>query len=222
MLHTGTLHAIGAGTFVHEIEQPSDLTFRISDWGCPTGRQLHRAEALRAVDPSRHAVPAGSGFRLDGGALEVPQFRLELPDVTAGAVRRDPGGRSLEIITTLRSELRLAGDGWTERLWRPRDAGRAGIGRGLYDRRRSRRDRRGRAAAVAHRGRSSWTVNRPAVERCGAGTIRSPGERNRADTPRSGSVADRLATETAQQRTVQPPGGWLPSPVPTRSRRPAA
>jgi mannose-6-phosphate isomerase len=118
MLHTGTLHAIGAGTFVYEIEQPSDLTFRISDWGRPTGRQLHRAEALRAVDPSRHAVPAGRGFRLDGGALEVPQFRLELPDATAGAVRRDPGGRSLEIITTLRGELRLAGDGWTERLSR--------------------------------------------------------------------------------------------------------
>lgn len=116
MLHTGTLHAIGAGTFVFEIEQPSDLTFRISDWGRPAGRQLHRVEALRAVDPARHAVPAGHGFRLEGGALEVPEFRLELPDVTAGAVRRDPGGRSLEIVTTLRGELRLAGDGWSEIL----------------------------------------------------------------------------------------------------------
>lgn len=116
MLHTGTLHAIGAGTFVYEIEQPSDITFRISDWGRPTGRQLHRAEALRAVDPARHAVPAGSAFRLDGGALEVPQFRLELPDVSGASVRREPGGRSLEIITALRGELRLAGDGWSETL----------------------------------------------------------------------------------------------------------
>ena len=116
MLHTGTLHAIGAGTFVYEIEQPSDITFRISDWGRPTGRQLHRAEALRTVDPARHAVPVGSGFRLDGGALEVPQFRLELPDVSGTSVRREPGGRSLEIVTALRGELRLAGDGWSEAL----------------------------------------------------------------------------------------------------------
>lgn len=116
MLHTGTLHAIGAGTFVFEIEQPSDITFRISDWGRPTGRQLHRAEAVRTVDAARHAVPAGSAFRLDGGALEVPQFRLELPDVTAGAVRREPGGESLEVVTALRGTLRLAGDGWSETL----------------------------------------------------------------------------------------------------------
>jgi mannose-6-phosphate isomerase len=117
MLQTGTLHAIGAGTFVFEIEQPSDLTFRISDWGRPTGRQLHRDEALRAVDPARQAIPAGSGFRLDGGALEVPEFRLELPDVTSAPVRREPGGRSLEIVTALRGDLRLTGDdGWHETL----------------------------------------------------------------------------------------------------------
>lgn len=116
MLRTGTLHAIGAGTFVYEIEQPSDLTFRISDWGRPTGRQLHRAEALRAVDPARHAVPAGTGFHLDGGVLEVPEFRLELPDVTAAPVRREPGGRSLEMVTALRGSLHLAGDGWAETL----------------------------------------------------------------------------------------------------------
>ncbi len=116
MLHTGTLHAIGAGTFVFEIEQPSDITFRISDWGRPTGRQLHRAEALRTVDPARHAVPAGSGFRLDGGALVVPQFRLELPDVSGGAVRRQPGGETLEVVTALRGTLRLSGDAWSETL----------------------------------------------------------------------------------------------------------
>jgi mannose-6-phosphate isomerase len=116
MLRTGTLHAIGAGTFVYEIEQPSDLTFRISDWGRPTGRQLHRAEALRAVDPGRHAVPAGDGFRLTGGALEVPEFRLELPDVTDGPVRREPAGETLEVVTALRGALQLTGEGWAETL----------------------------------------------------------------------------------------------------------
>lgn len=115
MLHPGTLHAIGAGTFVYEIEQPSDLTFRISDWGRPTGRKLHVDEALRAIDPDAHAVPVGSGFVLDGGALEVPEFRLELPGL-ATPVKRAPGGHSLEIVTPLRGALRVEGAGWSEVL----------------------------------------------------------------------------------------------------------
>ena len=60
LIRAGTMHAIGAGAFVYEIEQPSDLTFRISDWGRPTGRTLHVAEALRAIRPALHAEAAGS------------------------------------------------------------------------------------------------------------------------------------------------------------------
>ncbi|HSP20430.1 MAG TPA: type I phosphomannose isomerase catalytic subunit [Myxococcaceae bacterium] len=115
LVHAGTLHAIGAGAFVYEIEQPSDLTFRISDWGRPTGRILHVAEALRALRPELHAEPCGEGFRLADGALEVEAFRLELPDLARPA-RRAPGGRSLEVVTAIRGTLGLAGDGWTAEL----------------------------------------------------------------------------------------------------------
>jgi mannose-6-phosphate isomerase len=113
-LPPGTLHAIGAGTFVFEIEQPSDLTFRISDWG-RTGRPLHIAEALRALRPELDAEPVGTGFRLDRGALELDGFRMELPDLAAPVTRR-PGGRSCEVVTALRGPLRLEGDGWSETL----------------------------------------------------------------------------------------------------------
>lgn len=115
LIRAGTLHAIGAGAFVYELEQPSDLTFRVSDWGRPTGRTLHVAEALRAVDPALNAVPAGTGFRLTGGALEVPELRLELPDL-ASPVDRTPAGRTLEVVTAIRGTLRLEGAGWTETL----------------------------------------------------------------------------------------------------------
>jgi mannose-6-phosphate isomerase len=115
LIRAGTLHAIGAGAFVYEIEQPSDLTFRISDWGRPAGRTLHVAEALRALRPALRAEPVGSGFRLDGGALEVPEFRLELPDL-ATPVDRRPGGRSCEVVTAIRGTLRVTGDGWSETL----------------------------------------------------------------------------------------------------------
>jgi mannose-6-phosphate isomerase len=121
LIRAGTIHAIGAGLLVYEIEQPSDLTYRISDWGRPstTARPLHTREALRAVVPGFHAVPSGSGWSLDGGALTVREFRLEL--VTAGAtgtatVERHPGGASLEVVTAARGRVDVSGDGWHETL----------------------------------------------------------------------------------------------------------
>lgn len=53
-LETGTIHAIGAGVMLAEIQQTSDITYRIYDWnrvdasGNP--RQLHVEEALEAMN----------------------------------------------------------------------------------------------------------------------------------------------------------------------------
>lgn len=116
LLHAGTLHAIGAGTFVYEVEQPSDLTFRISDWGRPTGRPLHVAEALRALRPDRHAERCGAGFRLDGGVLQTPELRLELPDLASSPAARTPARETCEVVTAARGSIRLEGDGWSETL----------------------------------------------------------------------------------------------------------
>lgn len=54
MIHAGTVHAIGGGVLLAEIQQMSDATFRVYDWG-RTGadgkpRKLHIAEALEAID----------------------------------------------------------------------------------------------------------------------------------------------------------------------------
>jgi mannose-6-phosphate isomerase len=50
----GTVHAIGAGIVLAEVQQSSDATFRIHDWGRlgPDGKplRLHLAEALEAID----------------------------------------------------------------------------------------------------------------------------------------------------------------------------
>lgn len=50
----GRVHAIGAGVLVAEIQQTSDITYRIFDWNRVDangkGRQLHTEEALDAID----------------------------------------------------------------------------------------------------------------------------------------------------------------------------
>jgi mannose-6-phosphate isomerase len=49
----GTVHAIGAGTLLAEIQQTSDVTYRIYDWDRPdvdgNMRELHTEEALEAI-----------------------------------------------------------------------------------------------------------------------------------------------------------------------------
>ena len=50
----GRLHAIGGGNLVVEIQENSDTTYRVFDWGRTDDqgqpRALHRAESMRAID----------------------------------------------------------------------------------------------------------------------------------------------------------------------------
>jgi mannose-6-phosphate isomerase len=53
----GLIHALGAGTFVAEVQTPSDTTFRIYDWSTEYGRAprpLHPAESMASIrlDPT--------------------------------------------------------------------------------------------------------------------------------------------------------------------------
>ena len=51
---TGRVHAIGAGVLLAEIQQTSDITYRIYDWDRPnpdgTFRDLHTEQAIDAID----------------------------------------------------------------------------------------------------------------------------------------------------------------------------
>lgn len=51
----GTVHAICAGVVLLEVQQVSDITFRIYDWNRRPARQLHLAEARRALASHPHA-----------------------------------------------------------------------------------------------------------------------------------------------------------------------
>ena len=53
MIPAGTVHAIGKGVLLAEIQQPSDITFRIYDWNRVdeqgNSRELHTEEAFEAI-----------------------------------------------------------------------------------------------------------------------------------------------------------------------------
>ncbi len=81
----GRVHAIGKGCLVAEIQQSSDITYRIFDYNRPgldgRPRQLHTAEAAEAIDfsvgtPSRVNLPVQSPFfHTDRLPLSGPAWR---------------------------------------------------------------------------------------------------------------------------------------------------
>lgn len=60
LIPAGTIHAIGEGVLLAEIQQTSDTTFRLHDWGRVgmdgLPRQLHIREALECTDYSRGPI----------------------------------------------------------------------------------------------------------------------------------------------------------------------
>lgn len=80
-LPSGTVHALGAGVLVAEVQTPSDTTFRVYDWAAEygrAGRELHVEQALSCIDFGQ-APPA---TRLDkntthGRLVETAFFTID-------------------------------------------------------------------------------------------------------------------------------------------------
>lgn len=53
-LPAGLVHAVGQGNFIYEVQQTSDTTYRIDDWG--RGRPLHRENAALALKPELRPI----------------------------------------------------------------------------------------------------------------------------------------------------------------------
>lgn len=67
-LPSGTVHALGAGVLVAEVQTPSDTTFRVYDWG-RTGRELHIEQAMECIEwgPAPAAVKFDKPGMMQGG-----------------------------------------------------------------------------------------------------------------------------------------------------------
>jgi mannose-6-phosphate isomerase len=126
LIPAGTLHAIGAGVVLAEIQQMSDATFRVHDWGRVGAdgkpRTLHLAEALESTDFTAgpvHPIPTrpepiaercGTRERL----AACPYFALERLRLT-GPVRVGQRDR-FTLLIGLGSSAEVRHDGAAVRL----------------------------------------------------------------------------------------------------------
>jgi len=100
-----TIHALGPGLLVYEVQQTSDLTYRVFDWNRPLtgGRELHIDKSLAVSDPQargqiRRANPA------EASLVHCDYFHLER--LTAPQMR-DTCGESFHALTVIRGEAQL-------------------------------------------------------------------------------------------------------------------
>jgi mannose-6-phosphate isomerase len=120
LLPAGCVHALGRGVLVYEIQQPSNTTYRLYDWGrldaAGRPRDLHLDLGARALDPAPRPepieplpLPALAGQR----ELLVACRRFALERLTAMVGDRLwlPASPSPQVITCLGGALRLRGDG---------------------------------------------------------------------------------------------------------------
>ncbi len=116
LIPAGTLHALGPGLLLYEIQQASDTTYRAYDWGRPmsAGRKLHIEEsvAVTTTDPARERArpvvhePSGTARAVSCGYFDLDLVRVSDRAPLSGST----GGRTFHIVTVVdgAAEIRCA------------------------------------------------------------------------------------------------------------------
>jgi mannose-6-phosphate isomerase len=121
-LPAGTVHAVGGGVVIAEVQQTSDATFRLYDWGRP--RQLHVEQAMACIDWARGPVspiraegypqhPAPAAWPVRQVLVECPFFRL---DYVCDRGPFAPAAGRMQVVVVLHGEGELHAQGEVERL----------------------------------------------------------------------------------------------------------
>ncbi|HWS89037.1 MAG TPA: type I phosphomannose isomerase catalytic subunit [Pyrinomonadaceae bacterium] len=116
----GTLHSLGPGLLLYEVQQSSDTTYRVYDWDRPAsaGRKLHVEESVEVIDP-RKVVAVQPAPELKGtaaaAALVCPYFELEVIGLGEEALDEDTRGETFHLLTLTEggAELSLEGEAVT-------------------------------------------------------------------------------------------------------------
>lgn len=133
-LKAGTVHAIGSGLLLFEVQQTSDITYRLYDWGrvdAKTGlaRELHLEDGLACSDfaqgPCDPVTPTGQPPR--EGLVDCPHFSLVRHTVADEATVGEAG--RCRIVTCIGGSGLVGGEAveFGDVLLLPASLGRVGV-----------------------------------------------------------------------------------------------
>jgi mannose-6-phosphate isomerase len=104
LLHAGTMHALGPGLVLYEVQQSSDITYRVYDWDRPAsaGRELHIEQAVAVTDPERQAIRTASpvsSHTPSAVAVGCSYFVLDVLNVADVAMNGDTERKTFHVLT---------------------------------------------------------------------------------------------------------------------------
>jgi mannose-6-phosphate isomerase len=98
----GTIHALGPGLLIYEVQQTSDLTYRVFDWDRPqvNGRVLHIEKSIAVTNPQSQGQITRQ--QDEGNAtislVQCPYFHLEM---LSAPQERDTNRESFHALTVI-------------------------------------------------------------------------------------------------------------------------
>ena len=113
-----TIHALGPGLLIYEVQQTSDITYRVFDWNRPAspGRVLHIEKSLAVANPSASAPVRHVPALTAGGRAELvacPYFTLELIVGQGQPVAMETGGQTFHALTVIEGAAEIVSPGGT-------------------------------------------------------------------------------------------------------------
>jgi mannose-6-phosphate isomerase len=88
LVHSGQIHAIDAGNLILEIQQNSDTTYRVYDWGRMgldgKPRQMHIEQSLKSIDWNDFEPAPRRGAPTSGVIADCEEFRIRRVVLDAG------------------------------------------------------------------------------------------------------------------------------------------
>ena len=108
----GTLHALGPGLLVYEVQQTSNWTYRVYDWGRPQTetRRLHIDKSIQVTRADFAAPIISRPDREDGSQqklIECEYFTLSLLCASAKPIKLDTQRESFHAITLIEGKAIL-------------------------------------------------------------------------------------------------------------------
>lgn len=115
LVHSGQVHAIDAGNLILEIQQNSDTTYRVYDWGRAgldgKPRQLHVAQSLRSIDWNDFEPAPVRAAPTSGVIADCMEFRIRRVVLGAGERMHLRAAEQPRIVSVVSGDIKVTTEG---------------------------------------------------------------------------------------------------------------
>jgi len=117
LVHSGQIHAIDAGNLILEIQQNSDTTYRVYDWGRVgldgKPRQMHLSESLQSIKWDDFEPTPMRAERKAAVIADAREFRIRRVPLARGEQLRIAANEQARILSVVEGRVRDAGENLT-------------------------------------------------------------------------------------------------------------